>query len=132
MAMRPIAEITRMLLLPEEAHEGDRHFQEGRFEEAEAAFRKAFEAGPSEKDVYLLHEKLGDCLVELRRYDEAQAAFQASIGLNPDARYAHLGLGKAFESQGRSDEARQAYQRAVELDADNAAESLAQLEERLK
>ncbi len=60
-------------------------------------------------------------LVEIGKRDEAVAAYQRAIELDPKVAYSHRGLGNVYRDLGRHDEAIAAYQRAIELDPKDAA-----------
>ena len=61
-----------------------------RYEEAEAAFRKAIELNPSDAEAY---SNLGNLLNDLKRYEEAEAAYRKAIELNPSYAEAYSNLG---------------------------------------
>ena len=54
--------------------------------------------------------------MSLGRNDEAIAAYQQAIALDPKYAYPHNGLGNVYRSLGRNDEAIAAYQQAIALD----------------
>src|SRR5439155_16457386 len=62
------------------------------------------------------HSNLGIALTSIGRPDEAIAAFQTALQLNPNDSMALFNLGSAFKDQGRLDEAIASYRRALELD----------------
>ena len=59
---------------------------------------------------------LGNVYRDMKRYEEALAAYQRSFELNPKDGVPHIGLGNVYSDLGRYDEALAAYQRALELD----------------
>ena len=62
-----------------------------RYEEAEAAYRKAIELNPSDDRAY---SQLGHLLaVNLKRYEEAEAVYRKAIELNPSFAEAYDNLG---------------------------------------
>ncbi len=63
-----------------------------------------------------IHNGLGNVYAKLGRYEEAIAAYQHAIELDPQYAYPHNGLGNVYQSQGRYEEAIAAYQHAIELD----------------
>ncbi len=75
------------------------------------ALKQFLEAAP--QDCFVRYG-LAQEYVKLGRLDEAIAAFDEILGLNPDYQAAYYHLGKAYESAGRSDEAREAYRKGVE------------------
>ena len=71
-------------------------------------------------DFAAAHFNLGNVLVKLDEWDEAEAAFRRSIELVPDDAEVHNNLGTLLELRLRLDEARACYDRAIELDANSA------------
>jgi tetratricopeptide (TPR) repeat protein len=59
--------------------------------------------------------KLGETLEKEGKLDEAFAAFQRAIALNPNYSWSYHNLGKVLQKQGKLDEAANAYRRAIEL-----------------
>jgi tetratricopeptide (TPR) repeat protein len=66
---------------------------------------------------YLLHNNLGYCLVQMRRYAEAERWCRAAIAINPLRHNAHKNLGLACEGQGRTVDAALAFVQAVKREA---------------
>jgi Ca-activated chloride channel homolog len=63
---------------------GNRHYREGRYEEAVAAYQQLLDAGRATPQ---LHYNLGTALLALGRYTEADVHFQAALeGTDPDLR----------------------------------------------
>jgi Flp pilus assembly protein TadD len=86
-----------------------------RYDEAEAAYRKAIDLNPSYATAYY---NLGNLLSDenLKRYDEAEAAYRKAIDLNPSYATAYSNLGLLLhENLKRYDEAEAAYRKAIEL-----------------
>jgi tetratricopeptide (TPR) repeat protein len=59
----------------------------------------ALEAGP-EPVRYLLHNNLGFCLNQFRKYAEAEPLCRAAIAIDPERYNAHKNLGVALQGQG--------------------------------
>ncbi len=57
----------------------------------------------------------GTALYNLKRYDEALAAYEQAIRLDPNYAFAYYGKGLALDKLGQSKEARQAYDKARQL-----------------
>lgn len=87
----------------------------GRYEDAEAAYRRAIELDPADA---LPWNNLGDLLrYHLGRYDEAEEAYRRAIELDADYARPWFGLGSLLRDPlGRYDEAEAAYRRATGLD----------------
>jgi tetratricopeptide (TPR) repeat protein len=52
----------------------------------------------------------------LDRYDDAIAAFEQALSINPDVPYALVGLGNVLDDSGRPEAALAAYGRAISVD----------------
>ncbi|MCH7936948.1 MAG: tetratricopeptide repeat protein [Proteobacteria bacterium] len=92
-----------------------------RTDRAEAAaghLEKAIALLPGSAD---LHNLLGGALKELRRLDDAMAAYRRAIDINPGHVEAHVNLGAAFHDSCRLDEARESFRRALDIDPGYAA-----------
>ena len=99
----------------------------GRCEEAVGRFRTAIRLYPDETNSY---RKLGGCLIELRRLDEARAAFEQLRARSPASIHATNGLGVLALLGGQSAFARQYFLETLVRDPRNvqAKEALATLE----
>lgn len=94
------------------------HVPLGRYEEAEAAYRKAIERDPK---ATLAWDGLGLLFSEyLSRYEEAETAFRRAIEINSEDAFAWNGLGNVlFNSLDSYEEAEAAYRRSIELDPES-------------
>jgi tetratricopeptide (TPR) repeat protein len=88
-------------------------FREGDYEGAIAAIRAARESGPDAADSYYYE---GMALLELKEPGEAQDVFEAGLAVDPTFAPLHVGLSRAYLSQGAINRARSAAERARELD----------------
>ncbi|MEM6426124.1 MAG: tetratricopeptide repeat protein, partial [Cyanobacteria bacterium P01_D01_bin.128] len=70
------------------------------------------------------HDNLGDVYRDQGRYDDAIAAYQQAINLDPKDAYPYNGLGDVYRVQGRYDDAIAAYIKAIELDSKYAYSKL--------
>src|SRR5439155_530815 len=76
--------------------------QRKEFVRAEAALRRAAAAG-TEKPVFLT--KLGECYIELRRYDEAERSLRDALQEKADDPLGHYVLADVYSRQGRERDA---------------------------
>jgi protein O-GlcNAc transferase len=88
--------------------------QQGNREEAERAYRDILRQSPN-RFVYV---NLGGLLQEQGRLDEALAAFDAALTLDPDYAEAQFNRGVALQQQGRLDAAIEAYKQSLRLRPD--------------
>ena len=84
------------------------------FQEGRARLKKGMPAQatvPLEKakrrepDKASIREALGIAYLRIQRYEEAEIEFRAMLELSPADHYAHYGLGRTLEKQGRRREA---------------------------
>ena len=90
--------------------------RQGRYREAEAAYREAARIDPGRLKAYL---GLGLVLRRQRRPAEAEAIFKHAILLKPDGVSAHVELGGALFEQTRYPEAAAAFREAIRLRPDS-------------
>jgi tetratricopeptide (TPR) repeat protein len=81
-----------------------------KFEDAAAAFRRAFQLDP--EDVWAL-QNLALSLVNLGRRDEAIHEYRRALAIKPRFGLAWLGLGQVLESMGRKAEAEDCYRKML-------------------
>jgi Flp pilus assembly protein TadD len=79
---------------------------------AEDLFREVLSVRPNMVEA---HDRLGFCLRELGRFEDAVGHFRLSATLEPNSAQAHCNLGSALVAQGRLDEAVQSARSAIEL-----------------
>jgi Ca-activated chloride channel homolog len=108
---------------------GNRHYREGRYEEAVAAYERVLESGRATPQ---LHYNLGTALLALGRFTESEAHFQAALqGVDPDLRQrTFYNAGNRFleDARGQEDVQRQgalldaaieSYRRALRMAPDD-------------
>lgn len=93
--------------------QGNSLYQQGRYQEAEEAYRRAIELEPNNADYY---SNLGVTYYTLQRMDEAIAAFRTALQHAPSDAALHYLLGAALLQVNRLDEAEQSFVRANQLD----------------
>jgi tetratricopeptide (TPR) repeat protein len=92
-------------------------FQQGKLEEAIAAWREAIRLRPAHA---LAHNNLGAALVKQGKWAEAIPELREAIRLQPDLALAHDNLGAAPQGQGKLAEAIAASREAIRLQPDLA------------
>ncbi|MBX3508702.1 MAG: tetratricopeptide repeat protein [Parvibaculum sp.] len=90
---------------------GQLYQRANRFADAEAQYRRAIEQQP----IAAFHVPLGMVLLRQDRVDEAVAAFEKAIELNPNLAAAYGNLGNAEQKRGNMEAAAAAYERACAL-----------------
>jgi tetratricopeptide (TPR) repeat protein len=91
--------------------QGDTHFEAGRMEAAEQAYRAAMEL---KDDTAAL--RLGGFYLAQNRNSDAIQAFKDAIGFNPNNGKAFAALGIAYWHQGNKELAKSALEEALRLD----------------
>ncbi|MBI3395689.1 MAG: tetratricopeptide repeat protein [Spirochaetia bacterium] len=97
---------------------GDLQFKERDFLGAADAFRKIVNITPGDSNTEEALLKLGAVYSELERYNEAVAAIEKVVQMNPRNARAHYMLGLAYSKSGHKDLAAQAWQRAIAAGTD--------------
>jgi len=82
--------------------QGRAHLRKGRAAQATVALEKAKRREPEKASI---REALGIAYLRIERYAEAEQEFRKMLELSPADHYAHYGLGRALEKQGRETEA---------------------------
>jgi tetratricopeptide (TPR) repeat protein len=90
-----------------------------KYEEAVAAFRRAFQL--NSQDVWAL-QNLAQSLKDLGRRDEAIREYEHALAVNPRFGLAWLGLGQMYQEMGRHDEAENSFHKALLNRIDRAPE----------
>jgi len=98
--------------------QGRRHLKDGLAAQATVALEKAKKLEPDKASI---REALGIAYFRIQRWKEAEAEFRAMLELSPADDYAHYGLGRALEKQGRDAEANGHYKLAKSLRPDSEA-----------
>lgn len=108
---------------------GSALWESGRYEEAEAALRRAAEEAAGTGAEPVVGQQLGRLLLWVGRPEDAVAPLERAVALRPGAADARLDLARALEGAGRTEEALGAYRRVTELAPDShyARWGLAQL-----
>ena len=91
---------------------GKAHLKDGMAAQATVALEKAKKLEPDKASI---REALGIAYFRIQRWREAEEEFRAVLELSPTDDYAHYGLGRALEKQGRDAEANGHYKLASSL-----------------
>ncbi|MGR0481409.1 MAG: tetratricopeptide repeat protein [Candidatus Electronema sp. V4] len=83
-----------------------------RYDEAEAAYRKAIEIRP---DYALFWKSLGRLIERLERFDEAETAYKKALEIKPDYDWLWHKLGLLLERLERYEEAEDAYRKEIDI-----------------
>ena len=89
----------------------------GRWQEAEANYKKALELDP--RDVALLNDMGLDFYVYLRRFDDAHALVDQALGIAPESLAERANKTAVFQAEGRLEEARRELARIPEDASDD-------------
>ncbi|MGA7193612.1 MAG: tetratricopeptide repeat protein, partial [Anaerolineales bacterium] len=92
-------------------------YYESQFEQSHLLIVRYVKLNPLDPDG---HNVLGILLSNLKRYDEAEAAYRKAIELNPSYATAYYNLGILLRNLKRYDEAEAAYRKAIELNPSDA------------
>jgi Flp pilus assembly protein TadD len=108
--------------------QGRAHLQAGMAAQATVALEKAKKLEPDKASI---REALGIAYFRIQRWRESEAEFRAVLELSPADDYAHYGLGRALEKQGRDAEANGHYKLASSLSpgSEHYTERIMELEE---
>ncbi len=93
-------------------HLGDRLRQRGRLRAASAEYRRALRAGPNST---IILNRLGETLIQSRRYDEARPHLDRAGYLDPDAVHTFYLKGQLHHEMGEHTRARNALREALQI-----------------
>src|SRR6476469_4161474 len=96
--------------------QGKSLLENGRAAQATVALEKAKRREPEKASI---REALGIAYLRIQRYEEAEQEFRVMLELSPADHYAHYGLGRALEKQGKQAEANGHYKLASSLRPQN-------------
>ena len=99
-----------------EFDKGNQLLQEGKLEDAIAAYRHAIELNPANS---WFHQQLGEALAKLGRFDEAVTAFCCAIKLKPDFSWSYHHLGDALAQQQKWEQAAEAFGKGIQLNPEH-------------
>ena len=91
--------------------------EQGKLEEAIAAYNKALDIKPDYAEVY---NNMGNVLQDQGKLEEAIKAYNKALALKPDYAAAFSNVGNTFQRQGKLEEAIAAYNKALDIKPDYA------------
>lgn len=90
--------------------------QEGRLDEAAAAYRQILQEEP---DSFKAHNNLGTVLEDQEKFEEAVASYKRALALESSHSLIHYNLGHALQAKKSMKDAADAYLAALEIDPDH-------------
>lgn len=114
-------QITMMKIPPrldedKDLDEGVKSFNEGKYDEAIASFKKVIEKFPENYEGYY---NLGLAYLKKQEIDQAIPALEKATEINPQALPAYFALGEGYFAKGDSEKATQNFSKAIELEPNN-------------
>lgn len=101
------------------ARMGELYYNKGDFDSALDAFRKVTDLEPVSENARIAFLNIGNILDEAQRFDEAIAAYEKALAINPKDDMALYNLGIAWKHKGRNEKAIESWQAAKRLNPDN-------------
>jgi len=92
--------------LKAELVKGNALFDEGKYEEAIAAYQGILAASP---EAYIVHRNIGNCYFQMQKYAEAEAAYRKILENDPQNAEAMLLIGNCYSNRGENDKAMEWY-----------------------
>ncbi len=89
--------------------------QQNRLSEIVPLYQQAIQQNPTAPNIIGLHNLLGQVLVKLKRWHEAEVAYRKVLELAPADVYVYFNLGDVLKNQGKADEALLLYKKAAEI-----------------
>lgn len=93
---------------------GDIYYDSGEYGAAQQSYASAVKSDPTTSNRYAL----GQALMELGRYDEAERQFRKVREQTPRSSDGDFGIGQVYARQGQTNDAINAFQRAIDLNPD--------------
>jgi len=92
--------------LKEELREGNKLFDEERYEEAIEAYKIIVEEFP---DAYVIHKNIGNCYFQMEKYDQAEEYYRKVLEKDPSNNEIMLLIGNCYANRGDSEKALEWY-----------------------
>jgi len=83
--------------LKQKLDEGNKLFDEGKYDEAIQAYNKLLEDNP---DLYIVNQNLGNCYFQMEQYDKAAEYYKKILDGDPENTNAMILVGKAYANKG--------------------------------
>ncbi|MCH2045374.1 MAG: tetratricopeptide repeat protein [Saprospiraceae bacterium] len=91
------------------------HYERQEYSEAAGYYQKTLQAG---KDDELVHYKLGNCYVNLSRFQQAIKAYASAIERNPKEKHFHFSLGLVYIKTKENQKSVKSFEEALKIDPD--------------
>ena len=122
--LKQAEELKQKVKAIDESHKlGLRMVDEGRYEDAEKAFRRVVELQPTLSPTWA---NLGHVYTKLKQSSNAVAAYQRAIVLDPGNATLYQDLGHVYSDMGESEKAREMYRKGAQLTGDQDPKEAAQ------
>lgn len=95
--LKPVKGLVITEGLEKELEEGNEFYQQGKYEEAAAAYRKILEEFP---DAYIIHLNIGNCYFQQEQYDLAEESYKKILDKDPENASAMLAIGNCHTNRG--------------------------------
>jgi len=92
--------------IKEELVKGNALFDEGKYEEAIAAYQNIITANP---EAYIVYKNIGNCYFQMQNYAEAEAAYRKILEKDPQNAEAMLLIGNCYANRGETEKAMEWY-----------------------
>jgi protein O-GlcNAc transferase len=88
--------------------------RQNRLSEIVPLYQQAIQQNPNAPNIIGLHVSLGNALMKLKQWNEAEGIYRKLRKIDPNDIYTHFSLGDVLKNQGKSDEALRLYKQAAE------------------
>ncbi|MCK4646223.1 MAG: tetratricopeptide repeat protein [Candidatus Aminicenantes bacterium] len=92
--------------LKEDLREGNKLFNEKKYEEAAEAYKKVIEESP---DTYILYKNIGNCYFQMEKYDQAEEYYKKVLEKDHKNQEVMLLIGNCYANRGNNEEALEWY-----------------------
>ncbi len=104
--------------LKEELQQGNDLFNQGKYEEAIAAYQAIVQKFP---ETYILYRNIGNCYFQLEEYDLAEEYYKKVLEKDPEDTESLLGIGNTYANRGENEKALEWYNK---IDFDKISDPL--------